>query len=424
MRKYLHLHDKIKLAREILGLKQKDFIVRVSKQMKQDGTLPADRKDLSAGLASQWESRRTTPGPEHISAIAKLTKNPELYLLWFLQDDVPANRAINLHPDGDFYLPSESEDDPGHGAPGPTATAPTTPFFDEVTAWKTNPQAITKIRNDLMLSWPRDVRESYLARLKQLDSKDKEDSAPIISGSDSRHDYDDQSSQSQSQTVDVAGVEAKAALGAVTAAVDTAENSDSTPAQVQGTPVNKLIEAARPICIRDLVDYPAKGPLEQVREQQLSDKDARAERRLREDQFFEVLKYHLADTLGVIDIESHIRRPITSGVFKTRADVYLFGVSVDICFLEPSMPARFFGFSLMESMEHLLMVDRMQGKQFKKTVLYCTHESKALLPRLIDFASDFITSAQGLAINVGFAAGAAQAAQEIANLVEQTFDDT
>ena len=204
---------------------------------------------------------------------------------------------------------------------------------------------------------------------------------------------------------------------------NTQADTGSTTTSPTGTPINKLAEMARTLRISDVVAFPPKGALEQIREQHLTEKEFRNERRAREDKFFEALKLLLENNLGEPDLDSAVRRPITSGIFRTRADVYFRNVSVEICFLDPTMPLRFFGFELMESMEHLLMVDRMQGKHFRKTVLFCTHEARAEMPKLIEHTRNYVDSARGLEINVAFATGPADAARQIADLITKTNAD-
>jgi hypothetical protein len=364
MTKYENLHAKIKSVRQTLGLKQKDFVVKVSQQL---GLKDAP---YSAGLASQWENRHTTPTPEQIVAIANLTKTPEWHMIWFMLDQVPAKRGIRLHPDGSYEFPAEAE-----AGARPLSQLETEPFKEYLTEWKTDPRQIHHLRGLLA--------EKHL-----------------------QHQVN--------ETID-ATLKTSHMTEAATA-------RDEVSAEVVRWPHHTERSKQAGPYLDDIVKFPPRGGLEMLKPMQRTAADNFAERIERIETFYKVMSYNLEEVQGIGSVSGGLRREFNVGVINTKADFYAYGVAASLIFLERSRPIRMLRWGLKDVMANLLLVERMQGKSSKKLIVFCTYESNLDLTPLKEHLSEAVQSAELLNFKIEFASGPEQAAYAIAQL-SQTFHD-
>lgn len=385
MIKYKHLHDKIRSTRRSLGLKQKDFILKVSEQLGR-GDAP-----LSQGLVSQWEARRTTPTEAQIAAIANLTAQPWWTMLWFMHDDLPADRGVDYHPDGSFVLAPELTDEEVYEMQRQMGDERNVAPDNAILAWQKDARKIHDLRQDLA------VNHAYLATGAKLHGLTAEkDKLP-----------------SDSKISTPVNYEIKGVLGNAILEMD----------------LNKAMQggimAIRPPCVEDLVDFrknkPRRNPMpDETRLQEGWDEDDDLLRRLK--QFDSTLAYHLEENYGFGDVQFGMHRIIDAGAIKAKAFFHSHGISVQKGMLHPTSSLHSIATRLKQHIGELLLVDRIQNRSAKKMVVFATYENNLDLSKLKERFSSHINSAALLGITLAFSSGPEQTASEMAALIA-SFDN-
>jgi transcriptional regulator with XRE-family HTH domain len=359
MSKFQNLHAKIKSIRESLGLKQKDFIVEVSKKLGVD-------PPLSAGLASQWESRRTTPTDVQIAAIAELTKSPWYTMCWFMHDDLPVGRGVDYKQDGSFLLEPQFTDEEIEAAYQQIQAETDAPPEKHLIEWQQAPHRIHELR--------RRFHEMH------------------------------QSQEPKDVVVAVSGVTAKVEMGEVTVV----------------TEGNRSALIAKSFSVGDVVKFERKNQklsLEGEEARSSGEYDFEDDEFAKRYRFDGALRYFLEEDCGLGDVEFGLNRSITSGAIKTKASFYLHNVSVQHFQIKKTTSVNLIPVTIRQKMADLLLIDRMQNRGSKKMVLVSTYEKNLDLKPLEERFAEYIKSAEHLRIKVAFASGPAQAAFKIAELI-------
>ena len=380
MVKYKNLHDKIKQTRETLGLKQKDFIVKIS-EMTGHGDKP-----MTPGLVSQWESGRTTPKPKQIAAIANLTIAPWWSMLWFMHDDLPADRGVDYRPDGSFTLApdfSEAELDEMHKELRKLENEPVLPHLIE---WMEKPETLI----DLRLTMAKNDHLYKAGNANVHTALLTED----VKASD--------------VSVALTGVSANSFGGPLTWMADQAADN-----------VNALI-ARRSPCVGDLLAFKEKqAPTspEGQRARGTGMQDRATDFVSRHEKFQGVMQYFLEEDCQISDVDHATNKIISTGAIKVRVSFHLHGVSVQIIMLHESMPLGVMGMRLKDKLAELVLVDRMQNRAAKKMIMFCSYEKDIDMEPLRERFDQHVQSAALLGVSVEFASGPNGAAFKIAELI-------
>lgn len=363
MTKYNYLHDKIRLVRRSLGLKQKDFIVKISESLKRDVA-------LTPGLVSQWEAKRATPKEDQIAAIAKLTKNDWWTMLWFMHDDIDANQNVTYLGDGTIVI--IEDDDNSHMGVDLDHKSEEIPEA-HIVAWREDPKEIHKLRG--MLHGYHS--SSHPAGSSKSTATDFQQEAPPMQGG----------------------------LAAVPPLRHPEEARGERP-QPQRRPTTY---------VGDLVTLETTGK-KWAQESPPLDRDVVIERQLKIGKFNNALQYFLEVLGDPNDPSPEINKRFSAGPIRAKATVCLKGVLVHINMISSYTPASFLGMAIGDHMGELLLIDRIQTRSSKKMILFATHESRLDLSQLEEYFQEHIKSADALGFKVVFACGVDQAARKIAEL--------
>jgi transcriptional regulator with XRE-family HTH domain len=386
MSRYKHLHDKIRSTRKSLGLKQREFIERISKE------LGRGDKPLSQGLVSQWESCRTTPTDEQIVAIAKLTPTPWWTMLWFMHDDLPENRGVDYHQDGSFEVEPQFSTDELEADYRQWQKEQNAPPVPEIVAWESDPKKIHALR-----------------KMLEVQSASSGVSGHPDSGESTK---DSKDSVIHSVTVKLSGTAAVTAVGTVSAEVTKSAESQTetdTPARRPSLTVEDLVEFPKPRHSRSnesSADDELPSWLDTTDYYDLYKK------------FDNTVEYFLGTICQTYSISHGFYKPITSGPIKIKPFFYFQGVSVIKRMLEPSAVLFMLSRDLKDYLGQLLLIDRIQNRAAKKMVLFCTYDSRVDLQPLVARFDEVINSCKLLGITVAFANGPEQTALQIAKLLE------
>lgn len=385
--KYQHLHSKIKSVRENLGLTQKEFASKVSEQLKRD-------KLLSAGLVSQWESLRTTPTEPQIAAIAQLSRNSWWTMLWFMHDDLPADRDVDYHQDGSFTVAPEFTDEEIDEMSKEMEKEKSQPPEPHVVAWMQDPKAIHQLRETMRQN---DLLQRRSGSGTSTDDKATKSAHPV----------------SGDVTVQITGVSATTAVGNVT--VSTADDESSKSFYVRRGPI-----------LLDLIQFKNKEykrSSEGDRARAMGEQDESDDRVERIKRFEGAFQYALEERFGIGDVDLGLHRVISHGVLKTRAFFYLHGISVQMVMMDETTQISLLALRLREKIGDLLLIDRMQNRAAKKLVLFATYQHGLDLEPLRERYSQHVQSAALLGIKVAFASGPEEAASEVTNLISGPHPD-
>jgi transcriptional regulator with XRE-family HTH domain len=393
MTKYTHLHEKIRWTRKSLGLKQREFIARVSEE------LGRTEDPLSQGLVSQWESGRTTPKPEQIVAIAKCTPAPWWTALWFMHDTLPADRGVDYNPDGSFVVE---------------------PVFGEEELegleqhWRERQEAAPDPK---LLEWEKDSKKILDLREFMARQEGMQDGMRYIAATKNQKNSNHQDGSGVS--VQATGMAATAAVGNVTVVVD-GKAADKDPAE-QSTARPKVS-----ISVEDVVAFPKPrlvggGPA-QAAQKEGSAASHRA-RMARYEQFDKAVEYFLGTLCHTDSINFGFSKTITSGPIRVRPFFYFQGVSVIKFMLDPETPMLTIPPKIRDALGQLLLIDRIQNRSAKKMILISTYESKVELEPLIERYEHHVNSSKLLGVHVAFTSGPEQSAGEIARLLESYDSD-
>jgi transcriptional regulator with XRE-family HTH domain len=378
MNKFRHLHTKIRHVRSRLGLKQKEFILKVSQR------LGLGEAPFSQGLVSQWESRKTTPTAPQICAIASLTKQPWKTMAWFMHDDLPASRGVKYFPDGTFLLAPKTADADMHE------------FFSIL-----ENQESSKPSAEILTAWERDPRKIFELREKLVGQIEPEDTGSnlveVI-----------QSTGKPDVTVDLIGV-----------------SSNVKPSKVQPAPENKESKSALMggiaqflnLRLDQAVKFPERdqGPIH-LSSVEASESDFE-DRRRRRVNFDETVVYLINQTIRSQNATNGLDRIITAGSIRARPYFYFYGVSAVREMLEPSFLVVNIPNLINEKIGQLLLIDRLQGKSAKKLVLFSIYESGIDLTHLRDMYYSYIKSAERIGITIAFTSGATETAAQITSMI-------
>ena len=413
MQKFTHLHAKIRSVRRQLGLQQKEFIVLVSEKM----GLP---RPLTPGLASQWESNlirsRTTPLEEQLVAIAELSKDPWRTMAWFMNDDLPADRDYQVHPDGTFDIEPDYDD-------GELDT-----LFDHMKAehdeyenrepatqlvsWRSDPKKLPDVKkfidamNAKRFVW-KSVVHTEVGQSKSILPRDFQGKSKVMQGG----------LPSTATAVAEGGLPSIA-----TAYADGGLPSTATPS-VEGalTQVSRHEFSRRRRLVGDLVTFKTVAPTTSFEGDMVRGNTESPEQQgviKRRDAFTGAMEYALIEDHDIHDTRLGLNKRIISGALFQKVSFFSHGVSVQIHLFEANMPLNIIPQLIHRALADLLLVDRMQNRSAKKMFLLCSSEKRLDLSNLEEYFADTVQSAGLLGIKIKFAVGPDGAAQAIADLIK------
>lgn len=386
MVKYNNLHEKIKHTRETLGLKQKDFIAKVAEKL--------GEKPKTPGLVSQWESGRTTPKPEHIAAIAKLTPTPWWYMLWFMHDALPADRGVNYEKDGSFSLAPNYSDDEIDEMQKEIEKHLNEPPMPHLVEWMEAPEKLNDLR--LLMAQNDRLHNTRTPVHHEVETNERIEASANVS-------------------VPLTGVAAAATVGQPSLLSD------------QPVEIKNALLARRGLCVGDLLEFKEKTTLlseEGHRLRGMGERGSHDERVSRHEKFQGALRYHLEEDCGIGDADLGINKSIISGAIRVRVSFFLYGVSVQLIPLNRDVPLGMLVMRLRTELAQLVLVDRMQNRAAKKMLLFYTHENGINMLPMHEQLGDYVQSAAMLGVTVEFASGPNQTAYKIAELIASLKDPT
>jgi hypothetical protein len=361
-------------------------------------------KPLTPGLASQWESNliksRTTPTEEQLVAIAELSKDPWRTMAWFMKDDLSVERGCQIHPDGTFELEPEY-DEAEMDALAASFLKDQEEYekqepIEQLVAWKKDPKKLTALREFLSLDSMK-FKAPHTVDVEAAQTSSTPLKAMIPAKS---HDV----------SVELKGVSVTASAGAIEGPL---------------TQVSRAMNAVRPRCVGDLVEFKPKQSITSFEGDMLRGSGELSEHQVitkRREAFNGAMEYSLIEEHGIHDTHLGLNKRITSGAISKRVNFFLHGVSVQIYLFESTMPVGFIPMKVTDAIGELLLIDRMQNRSAKKMVLLCSSERRLDLSKLEENFIDLVQSSGLLGIKIKFAVGPEGAADAIAELIKSNQD--
>jgi transcriptional regulator with XRE-family HTH domain len=380
---FKNLAGKIRDTRKRLGLMQDELSIELSSRT---------GRQVSRGLVARWESNlersRTTPHPDHLFALAHMTKNPWQTLFWFMDDAVPPTQGVEYRPDGTRLLE-------------PMFSAEQLEGFDSALSERDeggpNPEFAAMVES------PRGL-ERLRKHFEQLAEQERQKLAGEAMSSQGNQ--APQAASKPNQSAGIAGL-----LGGL---------SYGEPSHIFFTRPEVGIGALRHsrkeaglLTDAKLHETPNESDfLEQFKERQRRNK-----------KFWDAVKWELEGRLNLGDKDHCFSKTVTSGLVQTRVDYLEDRIMVGFISADevdsPFSETLFFNTYLPPAMGNLLLAERMGSRSFKKAVLIYTTRDREHASPLIAKAEDFAPSLKLLRFTLLVAAGHTKVAEALANFIER-----
>lgn len=405
---------------------QKDFILAVSKKLYLS-------TPLNDSLASQWESNlknRANPTDEQLAAIAELTSRPWETMWWFMRDDIDHKRGYELYPDGNFTiappdLSAEQEEELLAGMAAEHKEKYSAPIADKLLAWRAEPSTMWSLyeppEQPIINSQQRALGIAGLlpgTPCKSCGYKNPDmtkfcancgntTQTEGIGGLISRRVAAIGGGFYEPESTTIGGLNS-AQVSAFLASNETPGSKNQLAISIANQKRNAFVASRGPV-VGDFVDFP-KSPMTHVQADEFDlENESHIERR---NNFWAAVKFFASNDHFLST--DNFNQKIQTGAISQTVSYFDGDRAVQVIAINRDTEIGACRRSLQTRMMELCFIDRMKKRTSKKLILVSTYEKGLNLDTLVKRFEELIHSSELLGIQVHFASGPLEVAENIA----------